>query len=216
MKILELFSGTGSIGKAFKELGQEVFSVDFEQKFNPDLCKDIMEISLDELPKADVIWASPPCQTFSVASLYHHWDQGIPKSNNAIMGRAILYKTLWIIEKLKPTYWFIENPRGMMRKEQLMIYLSNIKGSRKTVTYCQYGDKVQKPTDIWTNCNQWIPRPKCAPGSSCHESAKRGQDKGTQNQSRSPEKRAIIPHQLCQEIAQSCVGNTSSVPKNHT
>ena len=78
--------------------------------------------------------------------------------------------------------------------------------NRKTVTYCQYGAKVQKPTDIWTNANHWVTKKRCGPGDKCHESAKRGSDRGTQSQNRDPIKRAIIPQALCDEIVEVCEG----------
>ncbi len=119
MKLLELFCGTKSISKAFEELGHQTFTVDIDNQFDPNLCKDIMEVSLDDIPfKPEVIWASPPCQTFSVSSIGHYWKEGEVKNSKAVEGRAQLYKTLWIIDKLKPKYWYIENPRGMMLKKR--------------------------------------------------------------------------------------------------
>ena len=44
------------------------------------------------------------------------------------------------------TYWIIENPRGKLRKLEIVKDLP-----RTTVTYCQYGDIRMKPTDLWTN-----------------------------------------------------------------
>ena len=52
---------------------------------------------------------------------------------------------LKLIEELQPKYYFIENPRGGMRKMEWMKGLP-----RYTVTYCEYGDNRMKPTDIWT------------------------------------------------------------------
>lgn len=203
MKILELFCGTKSISKAFEKRGHEVFTLDNDKQFNPDLCIDILDFDIKMLKgfKPDIIWASPPCQTFSVASIYRYWENGKPKNEKTLHGIAMVKKTIEIIEELNPKYYFIENPRGMLRKQDFM---SNLQ--RRTLTYCQYGDKVQKPTDIWSNAYHWIPKKKCSPGDKCHETARRGSDRGTQSQNRNPIKRAIIPEQLCNEIVDVCEG----------
>ena len=202
MKLLELFCGTKSIAKVFEKNGYDVFTVDINKDFEPDLCVDILDLTYDMIPeefrKPDVIWASPPCTTFSVASLYHYWNDGRPSSKKTWLGISNVLKTLQVIEDLKPKYWFIENPRGMLRKQSFMTGLH-----RKTVTYCQYGDFRQKPTDIWTNAEHWVPKPACSPGDSCHMSARRGEDRGTQYLHGS-KSRAVIPELLCEEIYHVC------------
>lgn len=77
MKVLELFAGTRSIGKAFEEHGHEVFSVDWDASFdNIDWCADVSQITAQDIVsrfgRPDVIWASPDCTTYSVAALSHH------------------------------------------------------------------------------------------------------------------------------------------------
>jgi hypothetical protein len=95
--------------------------------------------------------------------------------------------------------FFIENPRGMLRK---MPFMQQFK--RHTIWYCQYGDDRAKPTDIWTNSLTWIPRPICHNGNKdCHhQAAPRGSKTGTQGKKGSYE-RSIIPEQLCLEIIKS-------------
>jgi len=193
MKLLELFSGTESISKVFQKHGWDCFTVEHNPKFNPDWCGDILEFKTKE--KYDVIWASPPCTCFSVASIGSSWIGNYhPKRVATALGMAYVLKTLEIIKEINPKYWFIENPRGVLRKMGFMEGLP-----RHTVTYCQYGDNRMKPTDIWTNCDKWIPRPMCKNGDPCHVSAPRGSRTGTQGLKGNME-RSIIPSDLCEEI----------------
>lgn len=207
MKVLELFCGTKSFSKIAQKHGHETFTIDNDPQFNPDLCIDILDLELSMLPEKwkhpDFIWASPPCTTFSVASIFRYWTRGgLPKSYKTFIGLALVKKTLELIEEMQPKYWIIENPRGMLRKQ---FFMPNDK--RITVTYCQYGNKVQKPTDLWNNLNHKF-RPMCKPGSPCHEKASRGTRNGIQGinnsfsnlGSRGKVLRAIIPEQLCEEI----------------
>lgn len=140
-----------------------------------------------------------------MASIGRHWhatgggiNVPVPKTAAAAHGMAIAMRTVELIDKFQPTYFFIENPRGMLRK---MLFMQGFK--RHTVTYCQYGDFRQKPTDIWTNCDEWVPRPPCKPGASCHVAAPRGSRTGTQGMGDKIVK-AVIPHELCVEIMTAC------------
>lgn len=50
IKVLELFAGTRSIGKAFEEKGHKVFSVEWNKNFeNIDLYRDISELTAQEI-----------------------------------------------------------------------------------------------------------------------------------------------------------------------
>src|SRR6185503_11293402 len=214
MKVLELFSGTRNFSKVARERRHEVFTVEINPEFKPDLCKDIMEVTADEIlekfGRPDIIWASPPCTTFSVASLRHYWINGKPKNEKTLHGIAIVMKTIDLIRQLNPRFFIIENPRGMLRKQDFMKYLP-----RDTVTYCQYGAKTQKPTDLWNNLNHGF-RPMCKPGSKCHEAASRGSRKGIQGinnsfsnmGSRGKVMRAVVPSELCLEILQLAERNS--------
>lgn len=205
MKVLELFAGSRSIGKAAESLGYEVYSSDLNDFEGIDYPIDILEFDTSKVPfKPDIIWASPPCTYFSVASIGKHWNKNhTPKTEQAVFGVKVIKKTIQIIQELNPKYWYIENPRGKLRK------LDIVKGlPRTTVWYCTYGDKRAKPTDIWTNNlrsvfnpDGWQPRAECFNGNkNCHhESAPRGSRTGTQGLKGNYE-RSKIPNELCLEI----------------
>ena len=204
MNVLELFAGSRSIGKVAESLGFNVFSSDINNFDGIDYVVDILEFETNKVPfQPDVLWASPPCTTYSISAISHHRPYNKPFSDFAIKSDLIVQKTLSIIKELKPKKWYIENPRGLLRKQKFMIGLP-----RTTIWYCKYGDKRAKPTDIWTNNLRsllnpkgWQPRPECFNGNkNCHhESAPRGSKTGTQGLKNNYE-RSKIPQELCQEI----------------
>ena len=208
VKVLELFAGTRSIGKAFEERGHDVFSVEWDKRFgNIDLYEDILKVQADDIAKAfgkpDVIWASPDCSSYSVAAISHHRKQDdhgnlIPVSDYAKFCDRVNQHVLCLILALSPKYWFIENPRGGLRKMDFMNGLP-----RYTITYCQYGDTRMKPTDIWTNHPDPKFKPPCHNGDKCHVSAPRGARTGTQGLVGSVE-RSRIPKRFCGHIVDIC------------
>ena len=217
LKVLELFAGTRSIGKAFDKKGHKVFSIDYSNEFeNIDLYEDIENITpkeiLEKFGKPDIIWASPDCTTYSIAAISHHRNKVNgnlePKSEYAKKCDLVNKNVLKLIEELKPKYFFIENPRGGMRKMDFMKHLP-----RFTVTYCQYGDDRMKPTDIWTNHPNPNFKPMCKNGDKCHQSAPRGSKTGTQGLKGSKE-RSIIPERLCNHIVNICE-NTNPTYEEH-
>ena len=146
MKVLELFSGTGSVKKVCDKLGWECISVDITDELHSvDYKVDILEWDYKVLPKDfDIIWASPPCNSFSSMLFIHkHIDQAKRIEEE---GLPLLYKTLEIIDYFNPNYFCIENPQmGKMKHfiSDLIPYID--------VAYCQYGYDYKKPTRIWTN-----------------------------------------------------------------
>lgn len=208
MKVLELFAGTRSIGKTFESRGHEVYSVEWDKRFEDiNLYADIMTVTADQIIKEfgrpDVIWASPDCTTYSVAAISKHRRKEpngnlIPITEYATFCDSVNKHVVDLIKELKPKYYFIENPVGGLRKMDFMQELP-----RYTVTYCQYGERRQKPTDIWTN----HPNPKfkepCKRGASCHDAAPRGSRTGTQALKNAMEK-AKIPVMLCEHIVDIC------------
>lgn len=185
-----------------------MFSVEWDKKFGDiDLYEDILLVQAEDIIEQfghpDVIWASPDCSSYSVAAISKHRrpdDHGnlVPISDYARFCDRVNQHVLCLMLALSPKYWFIENPRGGMRKMDFMNGLP-----RYTITYCQYGEERMKPTDIWTNHPDPKFKPACKNGDPCHVPAPRGAATGTQGIKGSAE-RSRIPAEFCRHIVEIC------------
>jgi site-specific DNA-cytosine methylase len=143
MNVLDLFSGLGGWSASFKDRNHKVITLDIEPKFNPTICKNILDVTAQDLKKYgqfDIILASPPCNCFSVASIRYYWKNKRPndKTKESI---KLIGHTIKLILELYPSFWILENPRGMMR---------HVLGKPSVTTYyAAYGLPYLKPTDLW-------------------------------------------------------------------
>lgn len=208
MKVLELFAGTRTVSKAFEKVGFESFSIELDNTHEGiSLYEDILNVSaqdiLDAFGKPDVIWASPPCTTYSPLGFRWHRKtiDGVitPISEFAHISDKLMAHTLKLIQELDPTYYYIENPKSCLRNLPFFKELP-----RYTVTYCQYGEKNMKPTDIWTNHPNPNFKPTCAYGAPCHTYATTGMSSGTQAM-RGKRLKSKIPDLLAKHIAEVSV-----------
>lgn len=207
---LELFCGTKSFTKEARRIGiEKTTTLDNNPIFKPDILMDVMDYNSPGR-HFTLLWASPPCQCFSLMSARYYWakmnDKYIPKRPKVTKAVNLIRKTLDIIDKEQPAYWFIENPKGMLR---LMfddiareVGFDGYSYKRETVTYCQYGESRMKPTDIWTNFFKWKPRPACNNGDSCHERVTPRNRKGTVGLPTAIH-RSVVPKELCVEILEA-------------
>lgn len=217
MKVLELYSGTECISNAFRKRGHECFTVDWDTQFPSSLHMDIKDVTtdliLERFGRPDVIWIGTDCTTYSLAAISHHRIKNQetgdldPVSDKAKSADSNNKHCLELIKELKPKYWFIENPRGGLRKMSFMKDLP-----RYTITYCQYGGvsdengvihKYMKPTDIWTNHPNPKFKPMCHNGDPCHERAPRGAKSGAQGM-KNAIMRSKYPVGLCEHIVDIC------------
>ena len=160
LKVLELFSGTHSVGKCCESLGWNVVSLDLELPADHQI--DIMNFDYKQYPQNsfDIIWASPPCTYYS--QLQNCWI-GRKIRDGTIVSKEwieeqrkesdkLIRKTLEIIDYFKPEYWFMENPqRGQLKDREVVKGLNYY-----DVSYCMYSDwGYEKRTRIWTNKKNW-------------------------------------------------------------
>ena len=163
MNVLELFCGTKSVGKCCEELGWNSISLDWESKFNPTHCCDILEFDYKQYPQDyfDIIWCSPDCRYYS--KLQNTWigrkkKDGIITTKESIeenrkKSDILIYKCWEIIDYFNPHYWFLENPLSTLKDREVMkdkpYYI---------VDYCKYSDwGYRKRTCIWTNKKDFEP-----------------------------------------------------------
>jgi hypothetical protein len=220
LKCVELWCGDSTGLQGARDWAREnnvkidICTVDIDPKFKPTICGDILGIDPQDIRDAlgltgfqrpDFIWASPDCSVFSVAGFTHgHFkmERGayIPQTVKAMDMIRRHKHTLDLIEALRPLYFVIENPVGLLRKMPWMRGFH-----QETVTYCQYGDFRMKPTDLWGGFPlTWSPRSRCQNNDPCHEAAPRGQNEtGTQRLNRRD--KSHIPLELSREIWDACV-----------
>ena len=144
MKLLELFSGSGSIGAVFSQRGWSVTSLDLDPKTEADIHENILTWDFHVFPPGffDVVWASPCCTQYSCART----SAATPR--NLALADSLVKRSLEIIEYFQPRAWFIENPAtGLLKTRPFMEGLPWV-----DLDYCSYSDwGYRKRTRIWTN-----------------------------------------------------------------
>ena len=163
-RLLELFCGTKSVGKIFQAKGYEVISLDYDNQFEPTIHTDILDWEYTLYPPDyfEVIWNSPDCSTFSIASRgkYRSVAEPYGKDNEykqqAELGNRLVDKVIEILNYFTPKYWFIENPKGLMNHyPPLKDFIANGGHYKTLVYYANYDWKFPKPTHIWSNIKLW-------------------------------------------------------------
>jgi len=172
MVIWSLFdSESDTVKKTFSQLEVYSFGVGSGKSH---ICLDLSDfelakVELDKYPKPDIIFASPPCETWcfvSVGNKRHYTSEHginlywknkwtafnftgrhIERLKNGI---STLETTFKIIERYKPEYWFVENGTRSLAFAYLNEVLG-LDGYKNLTNYYSYGFDYLKPTTIYSN-----------------------------------------------------------------
>ena len=225
--INKYFSGeleSYSLGIDIEQRGHnfiEVDLADYKALFGDNTLFD----TLDKLPKPDIILASPPCESWSVASamkggnVSYIWDTGemvmrtdtdMTKNNDhsrfkripwkvmyrRVNGELCAYNTVRIIQRYQPQYWVIENPYS----SHIWYYLEHyhdFKGYLNQAHYGAYSEAFpKKPTGFMSNVQLTLK--KMAKGTKAKVTI--GKDDANRKQICGYNKRSDIPDELIKDI----------------
>ena len=143
--LLELFSGTQSVSRVARRLGWDSVSLDICPRHGPDLCMSVLDFQEQAYSRDhfDLVWASPPCETYSCANNRFATDP----DHEVAMARAdeLVRKTARILRHFSAA-WVVENPLGsrLWRRE----VARELGGRAHKVAYCQYGFSYRKLTRL--------------------------------------------------------------------
>jgi hypothetical protein len=196
LRALDLFSGTGSITKAFRNSGHDCDSLDMDPRFAPTFCVNILEWDYKALPRGhyDAIWASCPCEQYSIAR------SNARAPRDLALADALVQRTLEIIEWFHPKAWFLENPAGSLlwRRFQFTYVVQT--------SYCAYNFPYRKLTRVASNL-RFLLRDQCSGAGVCaqmvgsrhRQHAQKGGG-GSENVFHTRDELHRIPGELCDDV----------------
>ena len=166
MKLLELFSGTGSVGRPWREASHEVISVDADGRFGAEIVEDLLRWSYSSLTSGenlieqipDAIWSSPPCVMYSRARTRAKTPRNFALADSLVAKAKEIIK---YFQQINPDLvWFIEiGNNTLLWDREVANDLTNF----VVADYCKFsGPGYRKRTRIAHSDNLiWNPRPLC-------------------------------------------------------
>lgn len=160
---VELFCGQIKVFSSIAgALGFRTFTVDSDQAASPDLIGDITSLSAAKMPASPlIVWAAPPA--FPALNERAHWatdGSWYPETAEAENAMTVIRQTIGIITALNPTWWFLENPKSLLRGMPLFAGFNRGYPTRNRLTFRsdEWGGASAAETDVWTNAYWWLPR----------------------------------------------------------
>ena len=157
MRVFDLFSGTGSVSQAARDLGHEAISLDYAMP--ADIQCDLLKWDHTVYPPGhfDIIACSPPCAVWSNARLMNigklHKDKSrkwtkeeLDADLDGCDGKLLVDRMREVLDYFQPRWYWIENPWLSRMRDYItdMPYVC--------VDYCMYSDwGYRKRTRLWTN-----------------------------------------------------------------
>jgi hypothetical protein len=161
---IELFCGERmAFSQIARALGYATFTVDKDAAHTPDLVADVSALDASRLPQRPLIlWAAPPSSpAFFDEGAWEGDGSLYPKTTEAEDAMELVRHTIRLIFEIRPTWWFIEHPKSLLRG--MPAFAGFNRGyptrNRQTIRHDEYGGASAAETDVWTNAHWWIPRP---------------------------------------------------------
>lgn len=124
---MDLCAGSGSWSEPYEKAGYRVQRVTLPES-------DVRTFRAPSEPVWGVL-AAPPCDQFSLAR------NGHPSPRDFVKGMACVNACLRIVQQVRPRWWALENPTGLLSK-----WLGT---PRDVFEPCDFGDPWTKRTAIW-------------------------------------------------------------------
>ncbi len=201
MRVLELFSGTGSLAKVARARGHEAVTLDICPRHSPTICVNILEWDPSETYAPDhffLIHASVPCENYSICK-----TTGCQRALE--QADELVEKTLAIFSYFSTAVWTVENPAtSLLWKRAVARPL--LEQMAKT-SYCRYGYPYRKHTWFANNLKLELHAPcdgTCGQmvGRWHRQHAQRGGG-GAENVHHSLDQLHSIPPDLCADIVEA-------------